>query len=202
MQKVISTEKRPVKLWLDDIEEGALAQAKNLANLPFLFKHVAIMPDAHQDLIWAKITSIGPNGEKLDSSYQAFSDDEQPLIKISNGLADIVFDIGTRRYSLRYDLVHENLWQYPLSLSYQIDLEGREALIIDFYKKPVAFIERRDLADKLLEGKWHIRTKGDAVNVLFNPANLPSVINFVNSITLSGNTFNLPQGLRVERKKT
>ncbi|MDP8264870.1 MAG: hypothetical protein P9M12_05260, partial [Candidatus Aceula lacicola] len=161
----------------------------------------ALMPDAHQDLIWAKITSIGPNGEKLDSSYQAFSDDEQPLIKISNGLADIVFDIGTRRYSLRYDLVHENLWQYPLSLSYQIDLEGREALIIDFYKKPVAFIERRDLADKLLEGKWHIRTKGDAVNVLFNPANLPSVINFVNSITLSGNTFNLPQGLRVERKE-
>lgn len=48
MQKVISTERRPIKLWLDDIEGGALEQAKNLANLPFLFKHVAIMPDAHQ----------------------------------------------------------------------------------------------------------------------------------------------------------
>ncbi len=48
MNKVISSEKRPIKLWLDDIEDGALDQAKNLANLPFIFKHVAIMPDTHQ----------------------------------------------------------------------------------------------------------------------------------------------------------
>ncbi|OQY04839.1 MAG: RNA-splicing ligase RtcB [Bacteroidetes bacterium 4572_117] len=43
----MSTEKTPIKLWLDDIEEGALEQAKNLANLPFTYKHVAIMPDSH-----------------------------------------------------------------------------------------------------------------------------------------------------------
>lgn len=48
MNKVISTEKKPIKLWLDDIEDGALQQAKNLANLPFVFHHVAIMPDSHQ----------------------------------------------------------------------------------------------------------------------------------------------------------
>ena len=48
MNKVISTEKIPIKLWLDDIEEGALEQAKNLANLPFAFKHISIMPDSHR----------------------------------------------------------------------------------------------------------------------------------------------------------
>ena len=47
MKQVITSEKHPIKLWLDDIEEGTLAQAKNLANLPFIFKHVAVMPDAH-----------------------------------------------------------------------------------------------------------------------------------------------------------
>jgi tRNA-splicing ligase RtcB (3'-phosphate/5'-hydroxy nucleic acid ligase) len=47
MKKVISTEKFPIKMWLENIEEGALDQAKNLANLPFAFKHVAIMPDAY-----------------------------------------------------------------------------------------------------------------------------------------------------------
>jgi tRNA-splicing ligase RtcB len=47
MNKVINTEKIPIKLWLDDIEEGALEQAKNLTNLPFAFKHIAIMPDSH-----------------------------------------------------------------------------------------------------------------------------------------------------------
>jgi len=46
--KVVDTEKLPIKMWLDDIENGALQQAKNLANLPFAFKWVAIMPDSHQ----------------------------------------------------------------------------------------------------------------------------------------------------------
>ena len=48
MKHVISTEKRPIKLWLDDLEDGALVQAKNLANLPFAFKHIPLMPDSHQ----------------------------------------------------------------------------------------------------------------------------------------------------------
>jgi tRNA-splicing ligase RtcB len=48
MEQVISSERLPIKLWLDEMEEGALQQAKNLANLPFAFKHIAIMPDSHQ----------------------------------------------------------------------------------------------------------------------------------------------------------
>lgn len=48
MIEVISTENKPIKLWVDEMEDGALKQAQNLANLPFLFKHVALMPDCHQ----------------------------------------------------------------------------------------------------------------------------------------------------------
>lgn len=47
MIKVITTGRHPIKLWLDDIEPDALEQAQNLANLPFVHSHVAIMPDAH-----------------------------------------------------------------------------------------------------------------------------------------------------------
>lgn len=47
MKRVISTEKIPVYLWLDDLEDGALLQALDLANLPFAFHHIAIMPDSH-----------------------------------------------------------------------------------------------------------------------------------------------------------
>jgi len=46
--KVIATERIPIKMWLDDIEDGALEQAKNLANLPFAFKHIALAPDCHK----------------------------------------------------------------------------------------------------------------------------------------------------------
>lgn len=44
---VNSDSKSPIKLWLDDLEPEALQQVKNVANLPFIFKHVAVMPDAH-----------------------------------------------------------------------------------------------------------------------------------------------------------
>ncbi|HZJ96008.1 MAG TPA: RtcB family protein [Thiopseudomonas sp.] len=47
---IIETERIPIKLWLkeEQMEKGALEQARNLANLPFAFKHIAIMPDTHQ----------------------------------------------------------------------------------------------------------------------------------------------------------
>lgn len=48
MKQIINTEKIPIKLWIEDIEAGALEQAKNMANLPFAFRHIAIMPDSHQ----------------------------------------------------------------------------------------------------------------------------------------------------------
>lgn len=41
----------PIKVWLENIsqvEEGCLKQAINLSNLPFVYKWVALMPDAHQ----------------------------------------------------------------------------------------------------------------------------------------------------------
>lgn len=45
--QIITSERLPIKLWADKIEQQALDQAKNLANLPFAFKWVAIMPDCH-----------------------------------------------------------------------------------------------------------------------------------------------------------
>jgi len=48
VRRIVDTEPLPIKLWLDDIEAGALQQAKNLANLPFAFKWIAVMPDCHQ----------------------------------------------------------------------------------------------------------------------------------------------------------
>lgn len=48
MKKIIATEDKPIKLWLDDVEDSALEQAKNLANLPFVFHHIVLLPDSHQ----------------------------------------------------------------------------------------------------------------------------------------------------------
>lgn len=37
----------PVKIWTDDVEPEAEKQLLNVAALPFIFKHVAVMPDVH-----------------------------------------------------------------------------------------------------------------------------------------------------------
>lgn len=46
--KIVNTQKIPIKMWLEEIEDGAMDQIRHLADLPFAFSHVAIMPDSHQ----------------------------------------------------------------------------------------------------------------------------------------------------------
>lgn len=57
IQTVIAPEgsRAPVKVWTTDIEETARAQLENLSRLPFVHKHVAVMPDVH----WGNGTSVG-----------------------------------------------------------------------------------------------------------------------------------------------
>lgn len=45
----------PVKAWTDDIEQSALDQLHNLATLPFIHKHIAVMPDVH----WGMGSTVG-----------------------------------------------------------------------------------------------------------------------------------------------
>ena len=72
VKKVITSEKKPIKAWIDDIEAGALAQAQNLANLPFIHRHVALMPDTHQGYgmpiggVIATIDTVIPNAVGVD----------------------------------------------------------------------------------------------------------------------------------------
>lgn len=47
MQRVISDTRWPVKIWASDLEAEAEQQVRNMAGLPFIYKHVAVMPDAH-----------------------------------------------------------------------------------------------------------------------------------------------------------
>jgi tRNA-splicing ligase RtcB (3'-phosphate/5'-hydroxy nucleic acid ligase) len=62
----------PLLLWVKDIEDGAMRQAKNVASLPFAFHHVALMPDAHEGYgmpiggVFASRDMIIPNAVGVD----------------------------------------------------------------------------------------------------------------------------------------
>ena len=69
---MITTEKIPIKMWLREIDQGAMRQARNIANFPFAYHHVAIMPDAHEGYgmpiggVLATIKVIIPNAVGVD----------------------------------------------------------------------------------------------------------------------------------------
>nr|WP_321466714.1 RtcB family protein [uncultured Desulfobulbus sp.] len=72
MQQIVATEKIPLLLWLDDLDPEAMAQARNLANLPCAFHHVAVMADAHVGYgmpiggVLATVDAVIPNGVGVD----------------------------------------------------------------------------------------------------------------------------------------
>ena len=63
---------RPVKIWTDDVEESAMQQIENLCTLPFLYHHLAIMPDVHAGMgmpiggVLACVDAVIPNAVGVD----------------------------------------------------------------------------------------------------------------------------------------
>ena len=63
---------RPVKIWTDNVEESAMQQIENLCTLPFLFHHLAIMPDVHAGMgmpiggVLACVDAVIPNAVGVD----------------------------------------------------------------------------------------------------------------------------------------
>lgn len=47
MISVISDTRKPAKMWVKELEPDAVNQVRNVANMPFIHNHVAVMPDAH-----------------------------------------------------------------------------------------------------------------------------------------------------------
>lgn len=47
IKQVLNKGKVPVKIWTDVVESQAYDQLTNVSMLPFVFKHVAVMPDCH-----------------------------------------------------------------------------------------------------------------------------------------------------------
>ncbi len=103
--KVITEGRIPVKMWLDDIEDGALQQAINLSNLPFAVRHIAIMPDCHQGYgmciggVLAVKDVVIPNAVGVDiacgvcavkTSIQADSLDRETLKRILSEIRKVI----------------------------------------------------------------------------------------------------------------
>ncbi|MEW5813847.1 MAG: RtcB family protein [Spirochaetota bacterium] len=114
----ITSEQKPIKMWLAEIEDGALRQAKNLANLPFIHRHVAIMPDAHEGFgmpiggVIAALDAIIPNAVgvdigcgmcavRTDLKEDTFSDKHKDVLKALLGTIRRRIPVGFKHHKTR-----------------------------------------------------------------------------------------------------
>lgn len=63
---------RPVKIWTNYVEASAMVQIENLARLPFMYHHLAVMPDVHTGMgmpiggVLACVDAVIPNAVGVD----------------------------------------------------------------------------------------------------------------------------------------
>lgn len=71
--QIIETAAKPVKAWVDGVEfdENARKQVANMASLPFIHSHVAVMPDVHVGIgatVGSVIPTMAPSCPRLWAS--------------------------------------------------------------------------------------------------------------------------------------
>ena len=101
----INEDRYPLKLWTDvrELEAEARNQLRNIARLPWVFKHVAVMPDVH----FGKGATVG--------SVIAMKDAVSP--------AAVGVDIGCGMAAVKTDLRAEDLPENLASLRKQVERE-------------------------------------------------------------------------------
>jgi len=114
--EVINTEKTPIKIWSKDTEEGAIAQLKNLANLPFVYKWICAMPDCHQGYgmpiggVMATTDVVVPNAVGVDigcgmcAVESNFTDITQDQLKEIMAEVRKVIPVGFKHHEKKQDI--------------------------------------------------------------------------------------------------
>jgi tRNA-splicing ligase RtcB len=118
----------PIKMWLDEIEDGAMRQARNLANLPFAFKHIALMPDCHQGYgmpiggVLATENIIVPNAVGVDIGCgMAFVQTNIP--------AKLLRETETGQGNLAHIVINNIMRSVPVGFNHQ--QEKQESICLD-----------------------------------------------------------------------
>ena len=104
-------------MWLDEPEAGAMKQALNLANLPFAFQHICLMPDTHEGYgmpiggVLATDNVIVPNAVGVDigcgmcavkTNIVADELERKQLTKIMAGIRELI-PLGFDHHKERQD---------------------------------------------------------------------------------------------------
>jgi len=126
MYNTLHSEYGPIKVWspIHEVESGALTQLRNVASLPFLFKHgLAVMPDVHQGYgvtvgsVMPTVKAIVPGGVGVDigcgmgAAKMPFKADRLPdnLQGLFNAISKVV-PVGQGKHDNLSEHIYKMFW--------------------------------------------------------------------------------------------
>lgn len=93
LPKIIQGIKHPIKIWTNDIEQEAINQLEKLSSLPFIHKHIAVMPDVHAGKGSTIGTVIATKGAIIPAAYKSIDEvmaNQTELVSIEYTLKQLI----------------------------------------------------------------------------------------------------------------
>ena len=131
---------RSVKIWTDNVEETAMRQIENLTTLPFLFHHLAIMPDVHAGVgmpiggVLACKNAVIPNAVGVDIGCGMCA------VKTNWKVADIPVDV------LRKQIMRGIRKRIPLGMDHHKEAQDEKYLPIGHDIDKMEIVKRRQVS--------------------------------------------------------
>ena len=135
--RVMMINNRPVKIWTDYVEESAMRQIENLTTLPFLFHHLAIMPDVHAGMgmpiggVLACKDAVIPNAVGVDIGCGMCA------VKTNRKVTDIP------RSVLREEIMRGIRERIPLGMEHHADPQDEKYLPAGYDIDKLEVVKRR-----------------------------------------------------------
>ena len=130
----------PVKIWTDYVEESAMRQIENLTTLPFLFHHLAIMPDVHTGMgmpiggVLACKNAVIPNAVGVDIGCGMCA------VKTNWKVADITTDV------LRKQIMRGIRKRIPLGMDHHKEAQDEKYLPQGHDIDKMEIVKRRQIS--------------------------------------------------------
>lgn len=135
MYTTINDAKNPIKLWTDvsTVEDVAINQLINVANLPYIYKHVAVMPDVHYGIgatigsVIAMKDAISPSAVGVDLGCG------MAAVKTNLNASDLPDDLKKIRTDVEWS-IPVGRYKHKTAKNADVSMSGFNKLSVDMSK--------------------------------------------------------------------
>lgn len=148
-QTLTENSRVPVKIWTHDIDLKSIDQLKNVASLPFVFHHVATMPDVHAGMGATIGSVIATKGAVIPAAVG---------VDIGCGMLAARTNLKKQMFNERQlqRLMHEILSRVPVGFA-QRSKENIRWKACDPFEEPLKEILAHEptMLDAMIKSEWH-----------------------------------------------